>query len=474
MPKLAGNDTPKSVLAHTRSSALRKALIASVAFGFLAGLVGSANARYLDRDRYEYYYRYDDIPRVKRAVSKKQEADKPEKKDPFAEAKKGELQLVVSISNQHVTLYSNGNRVAQGPVSTGVPGHLTPMGVFSIIEKDRYHHSNLYSNAPMPYMNRITWSGVALHEGPLPGGPASHGCIRLSHEFASHLWTVTKLGVRVVVARNDVVPVDFSHPSLFQPKPKVVEPPPIAAQAPDKEAERAATVQVAVAGSSPDAGVPLGGVELRKSLSDTATSSSTKTENTGTAAVSPGTGDESPKAEPPKADPETPAEELLPAQPPLPKPSPVRAKAKPTGHVAVFISRKEKKLYVRQGFTPLFDIPVEIANPDLPLGTHVFTALELQDDGAKMRWNAITMPGDPPRPAPGKDKKSSRERAKPPVVVEVLPPQTAAQALDRIQIPQEAIDRIDEILVPGSSLVISDQGLGQETGKGTDFVVVTR
>jgi len=137
---------------------------------------------------------------------------------------KGPLQVVVSIRSQRVTLYDNGVRVAQGPVSTGVPGHPTPTGVFSIIEKDRYHRSNIYSNAPMPYMHRITWSGVALHEGPLPGHPASHGCIRLSHDFASRLWLVTKLGVPVIVARNDVVPVDFAHPHLFLPKPKPVEP----------------------------------------------------------------------------------------------------------------------------------------------------------------------------------------------------------------------------------------------------------
>ena len=99
----------------------------------------------------------------------------------FGEMPKGPLQIVVSIDNQKVTLFSNGVRVAQGPVSTGVPGHPTPTGVFSIIEKDRYHRSNLYSNAPMPYMQRITWSGVALHEGVLPGYPASHGCIRMSH-----------------------------------------------------------------------------------------------------------------------------------------------------------------------------------------------------------------------------------------------------------------------------------------------------
>ena len=133
---------------------------------------------------------------------------------------KGPLQIVVSIDHQRVTLFSNGVRVAQGPVSTGVPGRPTPMGVFSVIEKDRYHRSNLYSNAPMPFMQRITWSGVALHEGVLPGYPASHGCIRMSRDFAQKLWPTTQLGARVVIARGELAPVDFEHPKLFVPKPK--------------------------------------------------------------------------------------------------------------------------------------------------------------------------------------------------------------------------------------------------------------
>ena len=120
----------------------------------------------------------------------------------FGELPKGPLQIVVSIDHQRVTLFSNGVRVAQGPVSTGVPGHPTPMGVFSVIEKDRYHRSNLYDSAPMFYMHRLTWSGVAMHEGVLPGFAASHGCIRMPTQFVSRLWQISKLGVRVVIARN--------------------------------------------------------------------------------------------------------------------------------------------------------------------------------------------------------------------------------------------------------------------------------
>jgi len=164
------------------------------------------------------------MPRKARVAPARRGKAEANKQTSFGDMPKGPLQIVVSIDNQKVTLFSNGVRVAQGPVSTGVPSHPTPTGVFSIIEKDRYHHSNLYSNAPMPYMQRITWSGVALHEGPLPGYPASHGCIRMSPDFARKLWPITNLGVRVIVARHELAPIDFEHPKLFRPRPKPAEP----------------------------------------------------------------------------------------------------------------------------------------------------------------------------------------------------------------------------------------------------------
>src|ERR1700719_1290767 len=133
------------------------------------------------------------------------------------------LVIAVSIGSQRVKIYDANGLFAEAPVSTGMPGHPTPQGGFSVIEKDRYHHSNIYSGAPMPFIQRITWSGVALHEGVLPGHPASHGCIRTSHDFAQKLWPITKLGVRFIVARSEIVPVDFEHPKLFVPKEKPPE-----------------------------------------------------------------------------------------------------------------------------------------------------------------------------------------------------------------------------------------------------------
>src|SRR5712672_4750558 len=127
------------------------------------------------------------------------------------DAPKGPLQIIISVAGQRVSLYDNGELIARSSVSTGTQRHPTPLGVFSVIGKQRWHRSNLYSAAPMPYMQRITWSGIALHAGVLPGYPASHGCIR-------RLWHLTKRGTRVIIAHNDVQPVEITHPHLFKPK----------------------------------------------------------------------------------------------------------------------------------------------------------------------------------------------------------------------------------------------------------------
>ncbi len=162
-----------------------------------------------------------------------------------------------------------------------------------------------------------------------------------------------------------------------------------------------------------------------------------------------------------------------------PKPVPPSGKRfaqpiKHSGQVAVFVSRKEKKIFVRQGFVPLFDMPVEIDDLDRPLGTHVFTALEFQNDGAGMRWNLITIPTQASKAVETVRSRGKSRKPAEPVVVESKPASTAAEALDRIRLPKEAIDRISELLSPGSSLIVSDQGNSYETGQGTEFIVLTR
>src|ERR1700730_17418251 len=128
------------------------------------------------------------------------------------------LMAIFSLSNQRVTVYDAYGWILRAPVSSGQTGYEPPAGVYSVIQKEEEHYSNLYDDASMPFMQRITWSGIALHAGPLPGYPASHGCVRMPYEFAQRLFDMTKIGMRVIVARNDVRPVEIDHPVLFKPK----------------------------------------------------------------------------------------------------------------------------------------------------------------------------------------------------------------------------------------------------------------
>lgn len=341
----------------------------------------------------------------------------------------GPVTIVVSVAKQRVTLFADGKEVAAAPVSTGVAGHETPLGVFAVIAKARYHESNLYSSAPMPYMQRITWSGIALHEGPLPGRAASHGCIRLPGSFASSLYGFTRLGARVVVTRDPVAPVEFSSPRLFVPK---------------EPEEKPADTPIAT-GS-----VPLTPVVLAEAQS-TASVTSNGAPSIG---VNPAT---------------------TPDATPVPKIEKKAETARRKGPVSVFVSRKTGRLYVRQNFEPLFDMPVTIAEPDKPWGTHVFTAMEIKD-GA-VRWTALTVPsGYLSKDVKGKRAKklSAREterRAK--LAADLAGAPKPEVALERFEMPQEAVNRISELLKPGSSLIVSDNGPSEETGEGTDFVVAT-
>jgi hypothetical protein len=489
--------------------ALRRVLVSGVASALLVGLGASANAAprggfFSPYGWYGYYSYPADVPsRRQRAAPARRERAEPRKEAGFGEMPKGPLQTVVSIDHQKVTLFSNGVRVAQGPVSTGVPGHPTPMGVFSIIEKDRYHRSNLYSNAPMPFMQRITWSGVALHEGVLPGYPASHGCIRMSQDFAQKLWPTTQLGARVIIARNDLAPVDFEHPKLFVPKPKPGEPkvamnaatdghslaPLAIAQVTTPDGRDDATAPVTQAPTSRPATVDRAGIE-------SATPSAEESSQPADVATPLAPADlRNTSATPQPSAPATPAEvgpvaaeprpsETAPAGSDIVKPAPTIDPAKPiaprmrsadqpvkrSGQVAVFVSRKEQKIFVRQGFVPLLDMPIVIEEPDQPLGIHVFTAMEVTDSG--MRWNLMTVPTDPSAPVEQRDsRKRSKEPSRP--AVQLKPASTAAEALNRIAMPKEAVDRISELLIPGSSLVIADEGLGRETGRYTEFIVLS-
>lgn len=460
---------------------------------------------------------------------------------PFGEIPKGPYQIFISLNEQKLHFYSDGTHVTDALVATGVPGHPTPMGVFSVIEKDRYHHSNIYSGAPMPFMQRITWSGVALHEGPGVGHVASHGCIRMPHDFAARLWVLPTMGMRVIIARQELRPEDFADPRLFVHKDKpptsaavlapavqtaqkvdpgirtdvldapVGAPPethqatPAAAAAPTGRAQP--TLAEIVKGAAADATqlkkpapaassaapAPSAAAAVATAAAPTLPPPAQLPNTAATGAAAPTSPQSMPSAAtaapavPSQAANVTTASTNLTApisldDVPLPLSKPSRIAGGASGPIAIFVSRKESKIYVRQDFTPLFDAPVKIENPNQPFGTHVFTALNYLPDHTTFRWNVVSLPGAAAKPPEKwkyvRDAYGRRlrvrvnERAAEPV--QDSTPETPQQALARIEIPQDVIDQISHLIVPGSSFVISDQGLGSETGDHTDFIVVTR
>src|ERR1700738_638496 len=149
------------------------------------------------------------------------------------------IMAIVSIKSQKVTIYDGDGWVLRAPVSTGTAGRETPPGVFSVVEKDKDHRSSLYDDAWMPHMLRITWNGIALHGGPLPGYAASHGCVRMPFGFAEKLFDKVPIGTRVVISPSDAEPVEFSHPALFVPKSAAVAAAPARAETLAREADEA-------------------------------------------------------------------------------------------------------------------------------------------------------------------------------------------------------------------------------------------
>ena len=561
--------------------------------------------------------------------TRKNSAKKQEAAEKETGAKpQGPLIISVSIEKQKVRVYDANGLFAESPVSTGMKGHATPMGVFSIIQKHKMHHSNIYSGAPMPYMQRITWSGVAMHAGVLPGYPASHGCIRMPMAFAMKMWNWTRMGARVVVTPGEMTPASFSHPLLVAQK---VAPQPVAADQPvndrndlpkadmpavkgDKGADAGSVIKSENSAASlelrstvghaaplreqthtADASGALPATNAAVTMSDAADGKpasseavsadaeaskvGAKSDQTGSVekstdqpqASAPPAADvskaetasdsakgqeksegqpgeakvddkiETKSAEKPndvkddaakaevKAEPVT-AEGVKPDVAKAEEPKAAESKAtetatettavdiksvekqaepakaiadapaaadakkdtarlpgvgkvelpKPTGQIAVFVSRKDSKLYVRANFKPVFDVPVTIAPSDRMLGTHVFTAEADKSDPNLLRWSVVTLPVTARNAARTDDDDRSARRRKvaggPPAEAKPLPaPNSPAEALDRITIPQDAMIRITDALTTGGSIVVSDQGINQgETGEGTDFIVSLR
>jgi hypothetical protein len=395
----------------------------------------------------------------------KSEARKPEPpKQPT-----GPLLLAISIGSQRVTVYDNGTPIASSSISTGMAGHPTPMGIFSVIQKQRWHHSNIYSNAPMPYMQRITWSGVALHAGVVPGYPASHGCIRLPDRFAVRLWGMTRLGARVIITRGDAgAPFEINHPRLAGlVKPPDTDAAPNTAAKPENAKPEGAGISSGAVVVATTGAVSTDGRESSADSGHTESMHGAAASPQVAGAADPGKGEVG-KDDPAAAAPVDPKAETAPP----PKGDDVLQRP---GQLSLFVSRREGKLFVRKGFTPAFDVPVAIAQPEKPLGTHLFTANRPANGGAGLRWFGVSFGFDRVAAAGGSShgKRKGRAERPAPMTARTLH-QSALDALDRIELPADAVARLMPLVTPGTSLVISDQGLGGETGKETDFIVVTK
>jgi L,D-transpeptidase catalytic domain len=391
------------------------------------------------------------------------------------------IMAIVSIKTQQVTFYDADGWILRAPVSTGIAGRETPAGVFAVIEKDKDHHSTLYDDAWMPNMQRITWNGVALHGGPLPGYAASHGCVRMPYGFAEKLFETTRIGMRVIISPNDTEPVEFFHPALFVPKAEAIAAAPAKAESlPREAAEAAKTADEAkkaaatAARETASLTVALRRLQGLKARADAELAyadkvlAAAKTDQTkaraeelkqkaAAKAADLGTQFDTAKADAKaKRDAAAASKEAAKAAQTR-KADAVNAASEAKlalEPVSVYISRATQKLYVRRNthrpapdgggevFDATIEVPVTIRNPDKPLGTHVFTAMARNDAG--LRWSVVTVDS-------GDD---------------------AKDAFDRITIPQDVLGRIAPTALPRSSIIISDEPLSGETNYRTEFIAV--
>jgi len=400
---------------------------------------------------------------------------------------------IVSLRDQQITVYDDKGWIMRAPVSSGQKGRETPAGIFSVLQKEAEHYSNLYDDAYMPHMQRLTWSGIALHGGPLPGYPASHGCIRMPYNFAERLFDVTKLGMRLIVAPGNAVPVAIDHPALFQSKTGLAAGRAATAAAEAKEAagkaEQARLVAVAAFRESSLAMVSVRKAEnlklkaetelaaIERAIDSAASLKAKEQAEDAKAKVMARIGELEAqlavgKSElQPKLDSVTVAREAAAAaeRARVVATEAARKAARDLEPVSIFISRKTQRFYVRQASQPILEVPITIQDADRPIGTHIFTATA--STGSGIRWSVVSLVGRRPDGS-GDDPNGSGRKSRNRDVAAMGTEVSAKAALDRITIPQDTLDLIAEKVSPRSSLIISDEALSPETGNGTEFIVV--
>jgi hypothetical protein len=390
------------------------------------------------------------------------------------------IMAIVSIKTQQVTFYDADGWILRAPVSTGTTGRETPAGVFAVIEKDIDHHSSLYDDAWMPNMQRLTWNGIALHGGPLPGYAASHGCVRMPYGFAEKLFDKTRIGMRVIISPNDAAPVEFSHNALFVPNAEAVAAAPARAETLAREAAEAAEAAdearkaaATAARESASLTASVRKLEWLKRSADAELAFAdkglafAKTEQAKARAeelkqkAAPKAIEAETQLDTARADAKSKLDAVAAAKDAAKAALTKKADTAKAAReaklalepVSIYISRATQKLYVRRNthkpwadggevFDATIEVPVTIHNPDKPIGTHIFTAVARNDAG--LRWTAVTIDN-------GDD---------------------AKDALDRITVPQDILDRIAPTAVPRSSIIVSDEPLSRETNYRTEFVAV--
>jgi hypothetical protein len=448
---------------------------------------------------------------------------------------------VVAIAQQRITVYDADGNSLVAPISSGATNYETPPGVFSVVQKEEDHRSNVYDDAEMPFMQRLTWTGIALHAGVLPGVPASHGCVRMPLAFAQHLYGKTDIGMRVVIVREDIAPTFIAQPFLFDRQAarsaavgtsavpvSVTRPDPLSPDAQimelqsraraalrerDEAVKRQRDARLALTKRSADVpaakrGLAVAEAAVQKAEAALAASAKALEAVQASKLPEPKEGAEpdqkaiaareqaiaraeaaktdaqtklaqaKTQVETAKADVQAKSEALDRAQAEVRAAEAAFNRAWEAAErtkldispVSVFISRKTQRLYIRKGMVPVYEGPITIKDPDRPIGSYVFTALRTGASDS-LKWKVVSLYKQA-EVQPHAEWKQAWLKAK---RIEPLPADVAGAeaALARLGVPDNVLAKVSETVLPGASLIISDEAfMSTETGKDTDFVVV--
>lgn len=350
------------------------------------------------------------------------------------------LTVVISLKDQKLDVYRGLERVETTRISSGKKGYETLTGVFGILQKKREHYSNLYDSAPMPYMQRLTRSGTALHAGPVPNYPASHGCVRMPHAFAPKLFRMTQIGGKVAMMNGRMVaPAPIEHPTLFEAKSRPgISSAESSVTAGAKEAAYTAAQLSVEAEGSPRAEAPLRILVTRREQRDIAIGVQEILASMGYLPPQDkfvgylGEGTE-------KAIKAFEKDNGLPQRGRF-----TEAIAAKIYEVAGQGPLPDAYLFVRRGFSRMRHVPVTIEDPRKELGTHLFTYMR-PSDGSAPHWIAISLEGEDSR-----------------------------SVLDRITIPADMREEIAEGLTSGATFIVADNGMHSSVlPEGDDFIVRT-